>query len=255
MKTLSLYVPVESPVHHLDPITKLTYTVVAIAVPFILPDFFTAIAVLAVSLCFMAVARVFRKTVPIFAASTFFVVTIFLIQGLVYPGNVHPLLTLGPVVFYREGLLLAARIGLRLYNILASTIVLILTTKPSDLIEALVRRGLSPRMGYVMSSVLQIIPIMAGTVSTIQDAQRSRGMETEGSLATRFKAFVPLLGPLVMSSLVGTQERAMALEVRAFNSKNKHTFFHEEIVTPIALLFRTVLIVALAAAVLWRVMA
>ena len=58
-------------------------------------------------------------------------------------------------------------------------------------------------------------------MNTITDAQRSRGLETEGSLLTRAKAFLPLISPVVMSSLINTRERAVALEVRGFAAKQK----------------------------------
>ena len=129
-----------------------------------------------------------------------------------------------------------------------------MTTKPSDLIESLVRRGLSPRLGYVLGSVLQIIPEMVGTMETITDAQRSRGMETEGKLLVRIKAFIPLIGPLVMNSLVSTRERSMALEVRAFNSKSKKTFINEEQKSGLSKIIKIFLIVLLVASIVWRIL-
>ena len=63
-----------------------------------------------------------------------------------------------------------------------------------------------------------------GTMSTITDAQRSRGMETEGNLLTRAKAFLPLISPVVMGALINTRERAVALEVRGFAAKQKKTY-------------------------------
>ena len=68
----------------------------------------------------------------------------------------------------------------------------------------------------MVQSALQIIPQTLEMVSRIQDAQRARGLETEGRLLTRARAFIPLLLPVVLSSLVATQERAMALDVRGF---------------------------------------
>ena len=76
----------------------------------------------------------------------------------------------------------------------------------------------------MVSSVFQIIPQMMGTMNTIMDAQRSRGMGTEGNLFGRAKAFIPLIGPVVSSSLINTRERAIALEVRGFDSREKKTF-------------------------------
>lgn len=83
------------------------------------------------------------------------------------------------------------------------------------------QRGLSPRMGYVLQSALQIIPQTLEMAGRIQDAQRARGLETEGSLPRRARAYLPLMLPLVLSSLVATQERAMALEVRGFGLRVK----------------------------------
>jgi len=78
------------------------------------------------------------------------------------------------------------------------------------------QKGLSPRIGYVVQSALQIIPQTLESADRIRDAQRARGLETEGRLLTRARAFLPLLLPVVLSSLVATEERAMALEVRGF---------------------------------------
>lgn len=94
----------------------------------------------------------------------------------------------------------------------------VLSTKPADLVEALEKSGFSKRFGYIINSVFQIIPQMTGTMSTIMDAQRSRGMETEGSLLVRAKAFIPLISPVITSSLINTRERAIALEVRGFDA-------------------------------------
>ena len=67
---------------------------------------------------------------------------------------------------------------------------------------------------------------MMGTMHTITDAQRSRGMETEGNLLVRIKAFLPLISPVVMSALTATRERAIALEVRGFGAKGTKTWLH-----------------------------
>lgn len=42
------------------------------------------------------------------------------------------------------------------------------------------------------------------------------GGETGGGIIARVKAYIPLLGPVVMSSLTDAQERGMTLETRGF---------------------------------------
>jgi len=254
LKALSLYYEANTPVHRIDPISKLFYIAAAIAIPVIVPTKTAALLCLGVSVVLLLVGRVFRRVIPIISFSFVVLLSIIVIQSLFYHGNITPLFQAGPFVFYREGLSYALHICLRVVNILCAFAILVLTTKPSDLIESLVRRGLSPRIGYVLSSVLQIIPQMASTMDTITDAQRSRGMETEGKLITRIKAFFPLIGPVVMNSLLNTRERAMALEVRGFNSRDKKTFLNEESRSPFNLIIKLLLAAAAIFAVIWRIL-
>src|SRR5699024_2548130 len=123
---------------------------------------------------------------------------------------------------------------------------------PDELVERLIKMGLSPKIGYVLLSVLQIIPQMRGTMGKITDAQRSRGMETEGNLFIRIKAFFPLIGPVVLNSLNDTRERAIALEMRGFNTKHKRTFLHATKNYNGQWIIQLVLCVAFAASILWR---
>ncbi|MGE5629974.1 MAG: energy-coupling factor transporter transmembrane component T family protein [Caulobacteraceae bacterium] len=253
MKSLSLYQERNTIIHKIDPISKLFYIVAAIAIPVIIPARTAALACMAFSILLLLAGRVFRKVIPIISFSMIVLLSIIVIQGLFYPGNKNPLFAVGSIVFYKEGLLYALQICIRVVNILCAFAILVLTTKPSDLIESLVRRGLSPRIGYVLSSVLQIIPQMASTMDTITDAQRSRGMEAEGKLMVRLKAFFPLIGPVVMNSLINTRERAMALEVRGFNSKARKTFLNEEFKASYNLYIKVFLVLSVILAILWRI--
>lgn len=254
MKSISLYVNTNSLIHAIDPITKLIYTLVFMSIPFILPYHLVAVACLFFTLIILLIAKVIKQLIPIVGFSLFLVFTIFLIQGLFYPGNSIIAFKVLGSSFYQEGLDYALGIFLRFMNLLCCSSIIIFTTKPSDLIESLVRRGLHPKLGYIMSSVLQIIPQMVSTTQTILDAQRSRGMETEGNLLTRVRAYIPLLGPLVINSLIETNERSMALEIRAFNSKRQKTFLHEEKIPPGMVLLRFIIIFLLVGAVVWRIM-
>lgn len=115
------------------------------------------------------------------------------------------------------------------------------------------KKGLPAKIGYVLNSVMQIIPEMRSTMATISDAQRSRGIETEGKLSTRIKAFFPLLGPVIMNALVSTRERSMALEVRGFNSKAKKSFLIEPTFSKVGFPLQIIMMVMLAGAIGWRV--
>jgi len=254
LKALSLYQDRVSVVHKIDPITKLMYILIAVTIPIILPNKLVSLVVLLLSLIILLLGKVLKKVFPIIGFSIIVLLSVIIIQGLFNAENKTVLFHLGNIVFYKEGLAFAFGICIRVINILCAFSILVLTTKPSDLIESLVRRGLSPKLGYVLGSVLQIIPEMVGTMETITDAQRSRGMETEGKLLVRIKSFLPLIGPVVMSSLVNTRERSMALEVRAFNSKAKKTFINQEEKSGFNKIIKIILVILFLASIVGRLL-
>lgn len=252
MKSFALYVDKKSFIHDIDSISKLFFIVFAVILPVILPGLWVSSICAVFGFLLLLTAGVLKNALPVYAFMSFILLTIVLIQGMFGVNNETLAFNLFGLKFYVEGLLASAKITLRAINIIQSFLVLALTTKPSDLVEDLVEKGLSPRIGYVVNSVFQIIPQMMATADTITDAQRSRGMETEGGLIVRFKAFVPLLAPVVLNSFMSTKERAMALEVRAFSAKNERTVLHERTVYRYGFLIKAALVVLLLSAVCWR---
>lgn len=253
MKSISLYEDKGTKLNQIAPESKILYIIAAITVPALLGNRWAGIGFIITSIILLFSGKVLRKTLPILSVSGFVILTVLIIQGMFREGNVTPVFTLGPITFYKEGLHFAFGIVVNVLNILLSFCVLILTTKPSDMIENFVRKGFSPRFGYVFISVFQIIPQMTETMSTITDAQRSRGMETEGNLWVRTKAFIPLISPVIMSSLINTKERALALEVRGFNSKKKKTFLNNQVKTGADIYIQIVLIISIIASIVWRI--
>lgn len=224
MKSISLYVDNGSWLGRVHPFTKLAYIAAAISVPLLTGQLWMFAVWILLSLAVLASGGLLKKVLPLVAFSFTILVTIFLIHGLFNQQNRNVLFSLGPLHFYQEGLLYALHIGCNVLNMLLSFAILVLSTRPSELVEELEKCGFSRRLGYIVISVFQIVPQMTSTMSTITDAQRSRGMETEGSLWVRAKAFLPLISPVVTSSLINTRERAVALEVRGFASKQKKTY-------------------------------
>lgn len=254
MKSISLYTEKSSIVHDIDPITKLIYILFSVLVPIILTSFPISLLCVGLSITLLMVAKVFKNTLPVFGFVFLVLITVVIIQGLFNPDNETILFHIGPFTMYEEGLLYALKITLRVSNIVGAFMILVLTTKPTDLVETLVRKGMSPRIGYVIISVFQIIPEMMATMVTITDAQRARGMETEGKLSVRIKAFLPLLGPVILGSLINTKERAMALEVRGFNSRAPKTYLFDEKKYAPSKAIQLALVLLIVCALGWRLL-
>lgn len=253
MKTMSLYVDNGSWLTRLHPFTKLWYLASAILIPPVTGVLYLYFAAILCSLILLCTGKILKKTVPLIAFSFTLILTVFLIHGLLNQENRTLMFSVGFLHFYREGLLYALRIGLNILNMLLSFSILVLSTRPSELVEELEQKGFSPRFGYIITSVFQIIPQMLSSTHTIMDAQRSRGMETEGSLLTRAKAFLPLISPVVMSALTSARERAVALEIRGFGSSCPKTALNTHKKSGTDRILGILSVLCLAAAAGWRI--
>ena len=126
------------------------------------------------------------------------------------------LFNLGPFDATLEGVDFAAQIIVRLFTIAMALALFGLTTEPRAFVVDLERRGLSPRVAFAAAATLETIPLMVERALAIQAAQRARGLDTEGSLRARIRGILPLVAPVILSSLTEVEERSLALEVRSF---------------------------------------
>lgn len=251
---LSLYAEGQSLLHRAHPLTKGVLTLSAIALAFIVPSIWWVLGLALVLLVLVLLAGVIRRLVAVALAILLPIsVLLIVVQGFANPHNHTALFGLGPFVWYREGVEIAVLAALRISCLVMATFLFSFTTRPADITEALMQRGLSPRMGYVLQSALQIIPQTLDMAGRIQDAQRSRGLETEGSIRRRARAYLPLMLPLVLSSLVATQERAMSLEVRGFGLPVKRVWRHEFVDTAVQRVARWLMALAVPGAIVARI--
>lgn len=146
-----------------------------------------------------------------------------LIHGFLYPENRTILISLGGIHFYQEGFLFALNVLLQLAAVLTASLIFVLCTHPTDLITAISQAGFPQSLAYLIGSPLLLLPIMRARIRTIQDAQRSRGLDSEGNFIKRFSSLFPLVAPLVLGSLVEIEQRSIALEIRGFNTPSPKT--------------------------------
>ncbi|MEW6105935.1 MAG: energy-coupling factor transporter transmembrane component T [Bacillota bacterium] len=222
MNPRSPYVHRPSSIHRLNPLTKGVLFLCTVVIAFATSSLTTVLALLGAVVAGSAAARVARELARTVAKSAFVIVAlIFIVQGLFYPGSRTPLYVVGPLTIWQEGLRFACFTASRLLAIIGATVLLMLTTRPEDLVSELMARGLSRKLGFVVLMTMQIIPNMQARAAAILDAQRSRGLETEGRLIQRFRAFLPLMGPLVVGSIISLETRSLAIEARGFSSPTK----------------------------------
>lgn len=185
-------------------------------------------------------------------------VMLLFIQGLYSPNNKTIIADLGFAQVGLEGILYALKIVTTLLVFLGAFFIMNKTTYSGNLVAALTNLGLPGKAGYLVLASLNVVPQMQRRMSVIQQAQEVRGVEMQGGLLSRIKAYIPLLGPVVMSSLINTQERGMTLETRGFGIKGVSRTTYVEttkssIDTPANLIFILFLVIVLTLSSLIRV--
>jgi energy-coupling factor transport system permease protein len=128
---------------------------------------------------------------------------------------------IGPFDATVQGVEFAAQTVVRLFAISLSIGLFILTTEPRAFVFDLERRGVSPRLAFVAVATIEAVPNLVERAGVISESQRARGLDTEGSFRARLRGILPLVGPVILSSLTDVEERSLALESRAFSRPGK----------------------------------
>ena len=177
----------------------------------------------------------------------------FLIQAVLIPSG-EILYKIGFINVYKDGFYQALNFSSKLVAFTSAFILFFRVTTVKDFILSLENMGLHPKVTYVIMSTLQMIPEMKKEAGVISDAQKTRGVETEGNIFVRAKAVVPVLIPLVLSSIAKTEERAITLESRAFSSGAKKTRLYNIKKTKNDTIAIIILVVFLILCIGWRVL-
>ena len=222
--SISLYIAGDSRLHRLYPITKLLLALALILGGFIFPVPWASYAIfLGIILPISIWGGIWKQMVwAVWKIVLPFAISIFLIQGLFW-GSGTVLFYIGPLSVEKDGIAFAfASVG-HILLVIGSFLLLAMTTRPDLLMNALTKLGIPGAITYIVVTTIQIIPRFQAKAATIIDAQRSRGLKTEGNFLQRARALTPLVLPLVLSSLVDVEERAIAIEARAFNTPGPKT--------------------------------
>ena len=246
--------PGPSPLHRLNPLTKATLATVTAIAAVVLgglvgPVLLVAVAVIAPAIVAGVLPQLARTSVllalPI--ALSAFIVNVFF-----FPGGETVLLGFGPITATAEGLSFALEILARIMAISGAITLFYLTTRPSELVVDLERRGVSPRAAFVANASVQTVPAMVERAAQITAAQRARGLDTEGSVWRRIRGIVPIVGPVMMGSIAEVEERTAALEARGFTRPGRRTLLWAPADRPAEAVARWAMVLGLVALIVVR---
>ncbi len=222
--TLGQFFPGSSPIHRVDPRTKLICLTAFIVALFMAKGWaayvLCIVAVLAAIGCSrVALSLIYKGLKPIFIIVIFTAV----LNLLYTPGEV--LASVWIIKITHEGIERAIYMTLRIVMLVMATSLLTYTTSPialTDGIETLFAPLKKIRVpvhefAMMMTIALRFIPTLIEETDKIMSAQKARGADFEtGNLIARARALIPVLVPLFLSAFRRADELAVAMECRLY---------------------------------------
>ncbi len=229
--TLGQYYRTESVIHRLDPRVKIVATFSFIISLFLAKNFIGyAIAGLFLAMC-IKLSNVPPKFIFRGMKTIFFLLIITMVFNLLLTPGI-PLVTFWRFQITKEGIRLAAMMGIRLVFLITGSSLMTLTTTPNNLTDGLedllnpLKKVRVPvhEISMMMSIALRFIPILMEETDKIMKAQMARGADFEsGSIINRAKSLIPLLVPLFVSAFRRANDLAMAMEARCYRGGDGRT--------------------------------
>lgn len=230
--TLGQFFPGSSPLHRMDPRTKLLALMVYIVALFMAGSFVSYGVNLAVLALMVAISRIPLKSIVRGLKPVVFILIFTAVLNLLYTPGETVLCKFWIITITLEGIQSAFFMVVRIMMLITATFLLTYTTSPillTDGIESLLsplKRIRVPvhELAMMMSIALRFIPTLIEETDKIMCAQRARGADFEsGSLIRRAKALIPLLVPLFISAFRRADELAVAMECRCYHGGKGRT--------------------------------
>jgi energy-coupling factor transport system permease protein len=221
-----------SPIQRLDPRVKLAWAVgMMLVVAFTLdPLTYATLTVYLITIIFLCRIPFSRVIPQLRGLALLFAITLVLHLLFTEPeGSVY--LRVGAVVISEKGLTNGLLYSYRVFLFLLTALALNISTSPVELSDGLVRllgplRSLRvpiDDLGMMLFLALRFVPVMAEEAAAIRDAQMSRGARRAKGFVGRIKALIPLVLPLLVSSVRKAHYLALAIQSRGYRPGCRRT--------------------------------
>ena len=261
--TLGKYLPLDSPIHRLDPRAKIIAMFVLMICIFIPTGFWGYGVISLVLLAVLYLSKLkFSYVLKAFKPMIFMMIFLLVINILVVRTG-EPLVSMGKFTIYRDAITQTAYFVLRLLLMLGITTILSATTKPLDMTMGLedlmapLQKLKFPThdIAMMISLALRFIPQLLEEAERIMKAQASRGVDMEnGSLKEKLSAILSLIVPLFVSCFQKADDLADAMEARGYVVGAKRVRYRQLKMRGadiFVIIFVNVLLVGFIAAAIW----
>ena len=230
--TLGQFFPGNSPVHRLDPRTKLVLLVVYIVALFMASGWVAYLVMFTFLVTTIVVSKIPLQSIVTGMKPLVMILVFTGILNIFFTKGEILLLKVWVIAIYWEGLVRAFYMVVRIMMLITGTFLLTYTTSPIALTDGL-ESLLGPlkklklpvhELAMMMCIALRFIPTLIEETDKIMSAQKARGADFEsGNLLQKVKALIPILVPLFISAFRRADELATAMESRCYQGGDGRT--------------------------------
>ena len=220
---LFLYLDKGTSIHRLDPRTKLFLMLGSFVAAILFSSPGPLLALLVLLLVYGAIGRSLENMRRIW----------FLLLGIAVFSILSWAITVrgSTPLFWRvtwESLSFGVGAAIKVDGMIISGLIFLSTTRIEEIVLGLIRLRVPYRGAFAFSLGIRMVPTIIGTAMTVIEAQRSRGLDLErGGLLRRLRNHIPLLVPILLQTLRGTDQLAKALESRGFGAARERSSYLE----------------------------
>lgn len=227
--TFGQYVETRSPIHRADPRVKMVLLILLVVFIFVAQNIYGLLLSVGFVVAVIAVSKIPLKMYLKNLKAILPIILLTTIINMFYGDEASGVLVhIWKLTITYDGLYRAFFMALRIILLIVVSSSLTYTTTPNDLTDA-IEHLLSPlkfiglksavhTLALMMTIALRFIPTLVEEAEKIMNAQKARGADLEsGSIIQRVKALIPILIPLLISSVRRAYELAEAMECRCYN--------------------------------------
>ena len=229
--TIGQYFPGTTPIHKMDPRTKILVVILYIAALFTAKGIVGYLLTLLFLVLCVRVSKIKFKTIMKGLKPLIFIICFTAILNMFYTDG-KVLIQIWVLKITDAGIRQAVLMVARIVMLVAGTFLLTYTTSPITLTDGL-EKLLNPlkkihvpvhELAMMMSIALRFIPTLIEETDKIMSAQKARGADFEtGNILQKAKALIPILVPLFVSAFRRADELATAMECRCYTGGNGRT--------------------------------
>jgi len=230
------YIKKDSPIHRLTGATKFILFLLWVITAMITYDTRLLVAMLIVGIASFKISKIAFKEISFIL---YFIIIFLMLNALmiyifspeqgvnIYGTRTVLVHLIGSYTITLEQLFYEFNVILKYFATIPMALLFILTTDPSEFAASLNKIGVNYKAAYSISIALRYIPDIQKDYKDIAFAQQARGIDlsSKEKLFKRIKNAASILMPLIFSSLERIDKISIAMELRAFGTNKKRTWY------------------------------